>query len=102
MVEEHIYRVNYQWNGREITTIHLSKRETIEFIAGIGSQKVLHIYERDHLAQAETVSDFLRAAQAFNPDQGITLRGRIETNGEVGPRHRDVSVDRCLQTEAAR
>ena len=71
MVEEHIFKVSYQWSGRKITTIHLSKRETVEFIAGIGGQKVLDIYEKDRLARPETALDLLRAAQAFNQDQGF-------------------------------
>jgi len=73
MVEEHIFKVSYQWSGRKITTIHLSKRETVEFIAGIGGQKVLDIYERDRLARPETASAILQAAQVLNQDQRMFL-----------------------------
>ena len=64
-MEEHIFRVRYQVDSRLITTINLSKRETIEFVAGIGSRKVVEIYKGEGLADSETASSILHAAQEF-------------------------------------
>ena len=65
MMEHHNFRVRYQVDTRLITTINLSKREVIEFVAGIGGQKVREIYEGERLADPETASGILHAAKDY-------------------------------------
>jgi hypothetical protein len=66
MVEDHLFRIGYKLNSRLITTVNLSRREAIEFVAGVGGQRVVNIYEGESLADPETVSGMLEAAQKYS------------------------------------